>query len=64
MLIRRTSMFSGKTNEMEIPITQEQFNAWMLGDLIQDAIPELTPDQREFLISGVTPDEWEEMYDV
>lgn len=30
--------------------------------LIQDALPELNPDQREFLISGTTPEEWEELF--
>jgi hypothetical protein len=28
--------------------------------LIQDAIPNLTPDQREFIMNGITAEEWEE----
>ena len=28
--------------------------------LIQDVFPELSPDEREFMISGWTPAEWEE----
>ena len=30
--------------------------------LVQDAFPHFTPDQRELLISGSTPDEWNELF--
>jgi hypothetical protein len=26
---------------------------------VQDAFPQLDADQREFLISGITPEEWD-----
>ena len=39
-----------------------QFNAWRNGALIQDAMSELTAEQREFLISNTTPSEWNEMF--
>lgn len=26
--------------------------------LIQDAFPELTPDEREFILTGITSEEW------
>lgn len=29
---------------------------------IQDILPEYTNDEREFLISGITPDEWDSMF--
>lgn len=29
------------------------------GALIQDAFPRLTAEQREFLLTGITPEEWE-----
>ena len=36
---------------------------WMSnGMLIQDAMPDLTLEQREFLISGLTPEEFKELY--
>jgi hypothetical protein len=59
MIITRTSMFSGKVHSMEIPVTEAQIEAWQNGELIQNAMPNLTPDQREFLMTGVTPEEWE-----
>jgi hypothetical protein len=33
-------------------------------ELIQDFFPELTSDEREFLMTGVTPDEWNQMFPV
>lgn len=30
---------------------------------IQDALPQLTADEREQLISGITPEEWDEMFE-
>ena len=62
MIIRRKSMFTGKVHELDIPVTQEQLDAWWSGKLIQDVMPHLTPDQREFLISGTTPEEWGKMF--
>ena len=58
MLIERTSMISGKTNSMELPITNAQLDRWTGGELIQDVFPDLEIDQREFLMTGITPEEW------
>lgn len=61
----RVSVMSGKTNSMEINTTEAKINAWM-GDktrpLIQNYFPELTADEREFLISGSTPEEWDKLF--
>lgn len=62
MLITRKSPFSGKVNSMEIKVTNEQLDAWMNGTLIQDAMPELTADEREFIMTGITAEEWEETF--
>lgn len=35
---------------------------WQGGALIQDAFPMLDADQREFLLTGITPDEWDAMF--
>mgnify|MGYP003653009749 FL=1 len=61
MLIKRTSRISGKTTTMEINVTAEQILEWYEGALIQDAMPHLTPDEREFIKTGITPDEWNNM---
>lgn len=37
----------------------EGFNKWRQGELIQNALPSLSADDREFLISGISPKGWE-----
>jgi len=60
MLITRTSLLTGKRNTLDIDITEEQLRTWNLGALIQKVCPHLSADDREFLISGITPEEWNE----
>ena len=62
MLITRKSLISGNINTMSLPITEEQYTAWEQGTLVQDAMPHLTPDDREFVMSGITPEEWAETF--
>ena len=62
MLIERISGFTGKMHTMDIPVTVDQLEAWEDGELIQNAMPSLTPDQREFIMTGVTPEEWENVF--
>lgn len=62
MKITRTSILTGKTVTRDVPVTQEQLDAWMSGVLIQDAMPDVSADEREFLISGITPEEWAEEF--
>lgn len=59
MLIVRKSPFSGKTNEREIDVSDEQMEDWLSGTVIQKAMPHLSADDREFIITGIMPDEWE-----
>jgi hypothetical protein len=59
MLINKTSQLTGVTHNMHLDITQEQLDKWRSGMLIQDAMPHLTPDEREFLMTGATKEEWE-----
>lgn len=60
--VTRTSLFTRKRNQMLIPTTLEAFGRWQSGALVQDAFPELTPDQREFIMSGATPEEWANIF--
>jgi len=58
MLIKKKSPFTGKVNEREIDVSQRQLNSWNSGTLIQNAMPNLSADDREFLMTGITPEEW------
>ncbi len=62
MLITRKSLISGNINTMSLPITEEQYTAWEQGTLVQVAMPHLTPDEREFVMTGITPTEWAETF--
>ncbi len=62
MLITRTSPVTGIQKTREINVTIEQLKAWESGQLIQDAMPNLTADEREFIISGCTPDDFETLF--
>ena len=62
MLVYRENIVTKRVNVMELPVTQEQLDAWSAGKLIQDVMPDLDEDQREFLISGMMPGEFEAMF--
>ena len=62
MLISKVSDMSNKMHTMDIDVTDEQLQDWREGAAIQDAMPNLTPDEREFIKTGITPKEWDEMF--
>jgi hypothetical protein len=65
MLISMISIYSGKNNILDIPISQEQYSSFIQNRdtvLIQEAFPNLSAPLREFLITGITPDEWVECF--
>lgn len=63
MQVTRTSKASGKTRTRDLPITPEQMAAYEEGGaLIQDAFPQLNADDREFILSGITAEEWIELF--
>ena len=62
MLITRTSPISGETHTREVPCTQEQLAAWEAGTLIQNAMPDVPAPLREYVKSGITPQEWVETF--
>ncbi len=46
----------------DLTVNIEGFVAWQGGKLIQDALPELSADQRELLISGTCDKCWNELF--
>ena len=59
MMITKKSMFSGIAHTMDLPVTREQLDRWKGGELIQDVFPFLSRSEREFIVTGVTQDEWD-----
>ena len=58
--VTRQSVLTRKMNTMELPILQEHLDIYdkIGGFNVQDIFPQLDAEQREFLINGVTPDEY------
>ena len=53
------SAFTGITRTINLPVTQEQLEAYYTGGLLlQDAFPTLSAGDREFIKTGVTDEEW------
>ena len=63
--VTRTSMISGITRTREIDIDPQQYEdgmiLWRGGLLIQDAFPELSQADCEFIKTGITDGEWDEI---
>ena len=59
MKITKTSELTGVTRTLDLPVTEDQIQVWLDGMLIQAAMPNLDADQREFVKTGITPEEWE-----
>jgi hypothetical protein len=59
MQITKRSLASGKEHTREIDCTEPQLAAWRGGVPIQRAMPHLSADDREFLMTGTTPEEWD-----
>lgn len=62
MQITRKSVLSGIKRTLDIPVTQEEFDKWNSGMLIQEAMPNLSPDQREFILTGIVSEEWDSTF--
>lgn len=64
MKITRKSPFTGEVNTMDLPVTAEQM-AEFEGPgrrLIQEIFPDLTKEQREFILTGYTPGDWDAIF--
>ena len=62
MLVERKSRVSGLVHALDLEITPEQLarvdNRFESGELIQKIVPHLSVDDREFLMTGITGEEW------
>lgn len=62
MQITRTSQLSGITRTREIDVTLEQLNAHTNGIMAQKAFKGLSESDREFIMTGITDEEWDEAF--
>ena len=61
MKITRRSIITGIERVKDLDITPEALAKWGEGQvLIQEIAGHLTPDEREFIMTGIVEEEWEE----
>lgn len=62
MLIERKSDLTGIVHTREIDVTPEQIERWKNGALIQQAMPHLSDEDREFIKTGIIQEEWDRLF--
>jgi len=53
-------VFTGEEYQCEVP--KAGLQRWLAGEPIQTAMPKVSPDIREFLISGISPKGWSKTF--
>jgi hypothetical protein len=60
--VTNRSIFTRQVHVVRMNISREQFENWYFHNVpIQIALPDLTAAEREFLMTGVTREEWDRM---
>lgn len=65
MQVTKQSPLTGVEHTREIDITPEQYANWeaqLYVGFLQEIFPHLSADDREFLLSGITPEEWADAF--
>lgn len=67
MFLTKTSILTGKSHRVYIPISEEEYELGMAerrtkGKNIQDVFPQLSSECREFIMTGITAQEWKEAF--
>ena len=63
MNITRICPFTSRVNVRHVEgATPEGIAAWKNGKCIQDALPEVSPEEREVIMTGITPAMWEHVF--
>ena len=63
MKITRKSVVSGLEHSKEIPVNPEDYVMWSMGlGNIEDLMPYLNDEDKEFILSGIVKGEWEKAF--
>lgn len=62
MWITRVSQATGIEHTRDIALTVQQLGRWCCGEYIQDVAPNLSDDDREFIMTGITAEEWDDIF--
>jgi hypothetical protein len=59
MIIQRKSVLTGVVRTRNIPVNPEDMALWEAGYVsVQEAMPYLNDNDREFILTGITAEEW------
>jgi hypothetical protein len=61
-VITKTGICEVTGNVYSISFAESAYNAWQEGELIQNAFPNLSEDEREFIMTDITPSEWQKLF--
>lgn len=53
-------VFTGEEHSVDVPT--DGFKRWQAGELAQNTFPKIPADDREFLISGISPKGWKQTF--
>ena len=66
VLVHATCDMDGSETSMTFTMNVDTFGQklrqWQNGEMVQNVFPMLTADEREFLMTGITPDKWNAMF--
>lgn len=64
MKVTKTSPFSGEKHTIEVDVSEEIMDKFRKGKITaSQAFDHLSEPERRFLVDGITPEEWEEMFE-
>lgn len=62
MQVTRKSILTGIERTRDLDVTQEQLDAYTRGEgYVQTIFPHLNANDREFIMSGITEEEWDDI---
>lgn len=63
MIVTRKSILTGIQRSIDLPITDEQVRRWNAREgYIQEIFSNLSADEREFIMTGITAEEWDDTF--
>ena len=61
--VTKRSAISGIVRTRELDITEEQYSRWQKREgLVQEVFPNLSDSDREFIMTGITDEEWDAVF--
>jgi hypothetical protein len=68
MQITRTSQLTGVTHTMDLDVTKDQLDRFEIrketGEYVQNIFSNLSAPEREFILTGITPEEWDKTFNI